>query len=120
MLSRPSNLQKRMDSPTDRKVDKPKVELRIMTSEEKGVNKLPFSLTPQEGKTDKKNDFSKKSKVTHPHSTRNREAKTVDFLGPHVPDPTKIVLPEYVPAKYSSKRNGIVKAYSANTNKGIV
>ena len=93
-----------------------------MTAEENaaGLNKLPFSLTPQEGKTNSKGEFGKKSKMTLAHSTRNRDAKTIDFLGPHIPDPTKIVLPEYVPAKYSSKRNGIVKAYSANTNKGIV
>lgn len=30
------------------------------------------------------------------------------------------LMPDYQPAKYSAKRNGIVAAYGANTNQGIV
>ena len=35
-------------------------------------------------------------------------------------DPTKIFLPKHEPTKCSTKRNGIVSAYAANTNQGII
>ena len=35
-------------------------------------------------------------------------------------DPTKIFLPKHEPTKCSTKRNGIVTAYAANTNQGII
>jgi protein phosphatase 2C family protein 2/3 len=31
-----------------------------------------------------------------------------------------MLMPDYQPAKFSAKRNGIVAAYGANTNQGIV
>ena len=46
--------------------------------------------------------------------------KAVDFLGKEFPDPTKIALPNHEPTKCSVKRNGVIKAYGANTNQGIV
>ena len=35
-------------------------------------------------------------------------------------DPTKIILPKHDPTKCSTKRNGIIRAYAANTNQGII
>ena len=35
-------------------------------------------------------------------------------------DNVKQLMPDYQPAKFSAKRNGIVAAYGANTNQGIV
>jgi hypothetical protein len=31
----------------------------------------------------------------------------------------KVILPNHEPTKCSTKRNGIIKAYAANTNQGI-
>ena len=36
------------------------------------------------------------------------------------PEQIKALMPDYQSAKYSAKRNGIVAAYGANTNQGIV
>ena len=35
-------------------------------------------------------------------------------------DPFDLVLPNQEPTKYSSKSNGIIQAYAANTNQGII
>lgn len=44
----------------------------------------------------------------------------MDFLGKQFPDPTKVILPNYESTKCSVKRNGVIKAYGANTHQGIV
>ena len=34
-------------------------------------------------------------------------------------DPRQVMLPNFEPARHSSKKNGIIRAYAANTNQGI-
>lgn len=48
------------------------------------------------------------------------DKKIVDFLGKQFPDVKNVILPNHEPTKCSVKRNGIIKAYGANTNQGIV
>jgi len=35
-------------------------------------------------------------------------------------DPNSIILPNHLPTKCSAKKNGIILAYAANTNQGII
>ena len=39
---------------------------------------------------------------------------------PPVIDPETVILPNHEPTKCSTRRNGILRAYAANTNQGII
>jgi len=54
--------------------------------EEGVIKQFPFPLTPQEQNAQKE-DMQPKLRQVKAQSTWNSKAQTIDFLGPHVPDP---------------------------------
>ena len=104
----------------DQKMPKKKLRIGSGNHRMEPLNQYPFPLTPMDKASNKPIEFEEDIAAVKSQSTRNNDKKKVDFLGKQFPDPTKVVLPNHEPTKCSVKRNGVIKAYGANTNQGIV
>ena len=97
-----------------------KKNLKIEIPDDEGIPPAPISTTNRVHKEKHLEVNNDKSKSL---STKNAQRVTFDFEDPALfplQPAGRIIIPNHESTKWSIKDNGIVKAYAANTNQGIV